>query len=525
MINTANPIETRYARACADAWERRLSNRFAHDDRMRADFAECESILGDADSIALDRELITRAGFVEFARRAWTHVPLYGAIPYTHGRIIDEVARHCEALFWGEFLELLINQPPGTGKSIFFSILFPAWIWTIDPKFRLMCGSYSGGLAYDQADKTYALVSSQWYRERWGQLVDERVQKKSYYETIQGGFRLSDAIGGKFTGKHCHMRCFDDPIKPMSIETMHVEPAALAQAKAWWIGTMASRGIPGIPFRSAGIMQRVHQDDLSEHCLENGYVNLRLPMRYEPEARCETPIGGDWRTVEGEVVMPELITPELAMQKVVGMGGIDSLIDAAQNQQRPAPKGGALFKSDCFRTFTLEDMPFNSTVAIISVDCTFKDSPTSDYVAIEVWGVSDNRFYCYDSRIDRLDLEGTINAVLATRLEWPASIVLVEEKANGAEVIRALGARQINVVPFLPKASKEARAQLAATFYSNKLVYHLDAPWRARKEKNLVLFPNGRHDDDVDATSQAVIFMSELGLASFAAAWGSPALK
>lgn len=243
---------------------------------------------------------------------------------------------------------------------------------------------------------------------------------------------------------------------------------------------------------------------------------------------CVTPIGGDWRTQEGELLFPELITAELAAQKVAAMGGIDSLIDAAQNQQRPAPKGGALYRAEHFRSFALEAdpsrpnlivMPFDNTVSVLSIDCTFKDTPTSDYVALEVWGVSGSRFFLYDSMCERLDLEGTIQAAQAKLELWPTTIVLVEEKANGAEVIKALSDRGLNVVPFLPKASKEARANVGATFYKNGLVHHLDgAEWRARKEANLLLFPRGRHDDDVDATNQAIIYMSELGLASFAEA-------
>lgn len=281
MIRTANPIESRRAEAAAEAWQGRLSCRFADDDFMRCEFGALPSVVGDRQSADFDREMITRAGFPEFIRRAWEHVPLYGAAKYTHGRLIDEIARHLEALFWGEFFDLLINVPPGTGKSVLSSILWPAWVWTLDPKFRFMYGSYSGQNAYDCAEKTHGLVSSQWYRERWGIVVPDAVQKKSYYETLQGGFRLSDAVGGKFTGKHCDCRAFDDPIKPMSVETMHVEPAALEQNISWWVGTMGSRGIPGKAYRSLGIMQRVHMNDLSEWCIEQGYVHLRLPMRAE----------------------------------------------------------------------------------------------------------------------------------------------------------------------------------------------------------------------------------------------------
>jgi predicted phage terminase large subunit-like protein len=139
-------------------------------------------------------------------------------------------------------------------------------------------------------------------------------------------------------------------------------------------------------------------------------------------------------------------------------------------------------------------------------------------VAVEVWGTTNGKFYCFDSLLEHLDLEGTINAVLNVLERWPATFVVIEDKANGPEVIKALERKGLIVEAYTPTEKKEGRAQVAATFYAARAVYHIDAPWRERKEANLKLFPRGRHDDDVDSTSQAIIKLQAFGMADFLAA-------
>jgi len=100
---------------------------------------------------------------------------------------------------------------------------------------------------------------------------------------------------------------------------------------------------------------------------------------------------------------------------------------------------------------------------------------------------------------------------------WPCTAVLVEDKANGPEVIKALRKRLSNVVALDPKTSKPARAQAANTHYAAHSVHHLqDAPWLGRKEQNLKHFPKAKNDDDVDATTQAVLWLSENDVSDFA---------
>jgi len=78
----------------------------------------------------IDQELCRRS-LTEFVRAAW-HVVEPGT-PYVHGWHVDAIAEHLEAVTAGQITRLLINVPPGCSKSLVTSVLWPSWVWTIDP--------------------------------------------------------------------------------------------------------------------------------------------------------------------------------------------------------------------------------------------------------------------------------------------------------------------------------------------------------------------------------------------------------
>jgi hypothetical protein len=74
------------------------------------------------------------------------------------------------------------------------------------------------------------------------------------------------------------------------------------------------------------------------------------------------------------------------------------------------------------------------------------------------------------------------------------------------------------VVGIVPHKEKQVRASFAATYYNARRVYHLNgAPWLARKEAHLAHCPRGVWDD-VDTTSQAILWLAAQGAGDFTAA-------
>jgi hypothetical protein len=110
----------------------------------------------------------TLAGFV---REAW-HV-LEPTTHYVHDWHHDAISEHLEAIHRGEITRLQINQPPGTAKSFFASVCFNAWEWGPGgrPGMRYLTTAYMEKWARTHARKTRDLITSDWYRALWPNVV------------------------------------------------------------------------------------------------------------------------------------------------------------------------------------------------------------------------------------------------------------------------------------------------------------------------------------------------------------------
>jgi hypothetical protein len=111
--------------------------------------------------------------------------------------------------------DLLINLPPGTSKSTIISIMFPAWLWCLDPSLTFICVSYSKDLALELAGKSRDVIASQKYQQYYPyvKLRDDQAAKGNF-QTTRGGARHSMGVGGTVTGLHAHCIITDDAQNP-----------------------------------------------------------------------------------------------------------------------------------------------------------------------------------------------------------------------------------------------------------------------------------------------------------------------
>lgn len=148
---------------------------------------------------------------------------------------------------------------------------------------------------------------------------------------------------------------------------------------------------------------------------------------------------------------------------------------------------------------------------IISLDCTFKDTKSSDYVALTVWGTTEKDFYLLDCIRDRMGFTKTLDTLSDVINKYPDfNAILVEDKANGSAIIEIIQQRVRGVIPISPKESKLARAQAASTFFDSGNIYVPDPNrviWVHDYIKELTQFPNAKNDDQVDSTTQALNYL------------------
>lgn len=292
----------------------------------------------------------------EYMKQAWP--VLEPGVKFVDGWAVQAIAEHLQAVTEGQCTRLLINVPPGMSKSMLTNVFWPSWEW--GPRglgvHRFISASYEQGLATRDMVRCRDLLKSEWYQERWKIEFKDDQDQKTYYENTKTGWRFAASVRAALTGYRGDRIIVDDP---HSVKTAESD-AEREESLRWFAETLPTR--LNIPDQSSivVIMQRLHQRDISGLIIDElgkEWVHLCLPMEYERDRHCRTriimPDGKpfeDPRTVEGELLFPERFTRasvESLKTTLRSHGG--SYAEAAQLQQRPAPREGGIFKADRWR--------------------------------------------------------------------------------------------------------------------------------------------------------------------------------
>lgn len=479
----------------------------------------------------INRELAKRS-LTEFIRQAW-HVVEPGN-PYVHGWHIDAIAEHLEAAVRGEIRYLIINIPPRHMKSLLCCVFFPTWVWTFKPETRWLFSSYGENLSIRDSLKCRRVIQSPWYQSSFGdvfRLTGDQNQK-TRFENDKTGYRLATGVGGGSTGEGGDFIVVDDPLKAQDAHSVAIRETA----NDWWDNTMSTRGNNPDRVVRIVIMQRLHEADLTGHLLEKMQADshriehLCLPAEYEPTDRATSLGWRDPRTEPGDLLWPERFTPSAIADLKRDMS---SYAVAGQLQQRPAPDEGGILKKAAWRywkpagvklpavVIRLEDntlleieavdLPEAFDQMLQSWDCAFKDTKTSDFVAGQVIARRGANKYMLDYYKERIDITGTMKQITAWAGKWNRAIAkLIEDKANGTAVIQMLRDRIAGLIAIEPEGGKISRAHAVAPEVEAGNVYLPHPalyPWVNEFIESCAGFPNLAHDDDVDAFTQALIYM------------------
>src|SRR5262249_54900328 len=136
--------------------------------------------------------------------------------------VIDALCLHLQAAAEGKIEKLLINIPPGTGKSTIVSVIYPCWLWTRRPETKIMCASHGGGLALRDSTKRRDLIlGSPWFKERWGHKfsISDSQATKTEFANTRTGFMFATSVNGDVLGRRAEVLILDDPHKTQGVES------------------------------------------------------------------------------------------------------------------------------------------------------------------------------------------------------------------------------------------------------------------------------------------------------------------
>lgn len=477
----------------------------------------------------------------EFEKQAW-HV-LHPSTPFVEGWAVGATCEHLQAVTDGQIDRLVINVPPGCTKSMTANVMWPSWEWGPRgmPHNQFINASYDKRLSVRDMMHTRDLVSSEWYQHRWPITFKDDDRGKEKFSNTQQGFRYAASVGSGLTGWRGQRFIIDDPHSVQMAES----DAERAEAAFWFLEVTPTRFTdPKRPVYVI-IMQRLHEDDISgivlNHLLEQGWVHLCLPMRFEPKYRSYSQVepmhheakaerrrrvkdegdpvpywvddpqgervyAQDPRTKQGELLWPERYDePSVkALETQLTTKGGNYAV-ACQLDQRPVPREGGLFKPG---RITLVDAPIEGVV-IRGWDLAATKKKRSPYtVGAKLILGYDGRLCIADMRRFREETD-EVRALIAATVqadgyETVQSIPQDPGQAGKAQVLQFARDLHGYDVRFSPESGdKETRAEPFATQVNAGNVCMVRAPWNDVLLAELGLFPGSTYKDQVDALSRA----------------------
>jgi predicted phage terminase large subunit-like protein len=454
-----------------------------------------------SDQVLLDA--ILRSDLASFVRKVFETVS--PGDRFAANWHIKAMCHHLSKVMRGETQRLIITVPPRHLKSICSSVALPAFILGHDPTRRIICVSYSQELAVKHANDCRMVMTSEWYRRVFpATRLDAAKNTEAEVMTTRRGFRLSTSVGGTLTGRGGNLIIIDDPIKPADA----MSDSTRERLIQWYGTTLLSRLDDKEHDAIILVMQRLHVGDLAGHLLEQGGCeHLNLPAIAETEQRIEIGRGRYHVRKVGDLIHPgrESTATLDAMKTLMG-----SAIFWAQYQQSPIPPGGNIVKWEWFRWYDPDDLDIDDVV--ISWDTAMKPTEFADYSVGTVWGVKGGFYYLVDVIRERFSFPELKRKAIEVYERWQQQgkpTVLIEEAGSGASLIQELYDHKIPVISIRPEGDKVMRMD-AQTAKIEAGAVHLprQAPWLDDLRSELLAFPQGLHDDQVDSISQALKWMS-----------------
>lgn len=425
------------------------------------------------------------------------------------------MCRHLEAVTEGKIQFLLMTVPPGMMKSLLL-VFWTAWEWGPKerPDLQTLATSYSQANVLRDNLKLRRLIESEKYQALWPVTLRADQNAKGKFENTGNGFSEARPFSSMTGGRGDRVKV-DDPHSTESAESDAERETAVRIFREGITDRLNDVSTSAIVI----IMQRLHAKDVAAVALDLdiGFVHLNLPMEFEAErvgeggkvsgGPCRTYIDGelffeDPRTEDGELLFPERFpAPEVArLKKAKG-----AYAWAGQYQQRPSPRDGGLFQRAWFEV-------------VDAVPAGARRTRAWDFAATEGSGdwtagvriaVKDGVFYVEDVARAQHSPGGVERLLLATAsLDGHQVAVRLPQdpgaagKTDAASKIKLLAGYDVRAKPVT--GSKEQRAAPAAAQAEAGNVKLVRGGWNEMFLDEICAFPNGAHDDQVDAFADAL---------------------
>lgn len=418
-----------------------------------------------------------------FFERAWPHVEK--TRPLMRSIATDAFCAAGQAVAEHRISMLGVETCPGTGKSLFWSVVFPAWLLLrTRGRARVMAGSYAWAFAERDAMRCRDLVLTEWYQvlvaslctDPWS--IREDASKKGDWWTTATGRRLISSVDGKTVGERCTWQIIDDPLSAADV----FSPAAKADATRWCFESMQSRLEDQRSDPRVMVMQRLDIDDPMGEARKRGWTILSLPA-----------VLGMWGVAaEGCVLLADDGTeiwrdprePGEPIVELLDLRTLESLRSpkklgprtfGTQYLQRADDAAGAKFKRTYWNWYAPRGValdaerppdvdldrparrpPSSFDRIVITADLTF-GAEDGDFAVVQAWGSDGADRYLLKQKRGRAGFEMSKAWIKDFHEDFPDAQVCIEKAANGWAVLEDVRKVIAGVKALRPWGKKKQR--------------------------------------------------------------------
>jgi predicted phage terminase large subunit-like protein len=443
----------------------------------------------------------SRLGLLEWA--TWV-IKKSGQYPASHHQLL---LQKLAAVSAGGIDRLMVLMPPGSAKSTYASLLFPAWWLAKDPASSIIAASHTASLAEDFSRQVREKVRE--FGDQLGYQLLAGEQGANHWRTSAHGDYFTTGVRGPLAGHRADLVVIDDPVKS------HAEadsPTLRDRLWDWYRSDLTTRLKP--KGRIVLIMTRWHEDDLAGRLLAHSgeeWQVIRLPALAEDDDPLDREPGAAlWPQWEDEAAL-------LRRRDTLGEHAWSALY-----QQSPRPMEGSLFKTD--RIEILDVAPASDggqTVRAWDLAATAASGANDPDWTVGIKLLHDHTGHFVILDVTRLrgsprEVETAITE--AARVDGRSVIIALPEdpgqagRHQVAYLTRELAGHRIK--SSRETGAKTTRAGPVAAQVEVGNISLVRGNWNHAFLEELREFPFGRKDDQIDALSRAFNLLTESGIPS-----------
>lgn len=435
---------------------------------------------------------------ISLAQRHIQYFITYTKEDYQLKEYHSQICHKAQLFAEGKIKKLMIFVAPQFGKTEITTRRLPCFLFGRNPNLKIASVSYSDTLAKrfnrdvqrilksDEFYKVFPHVSLSRVRTDFNR---EYVANVSEFELVgHEGSYYSVGVGGGLTGRKVDIAIMDDVIKDASEANSQVYRDKVWE---WYTSVLQTR----LHNDSQQIITftRWHEDDLAGRILaiEDDWDVLVIPALQD-----------------GESIWPERHnTKKLLDLKRLNSRNFESLY-----QQNPTPRDGNIMKREWFQIVKKTELPFNPDMIRKEfwIDGAYTDKVANDPTAIVITVFHAGNLYILGSVTKHMELYELLkyfpNYAEANGYSF-RDIINIEPKASGKSLRSMLNKQKFNCIEIPNKTvslGKITRAEDCSPTIESGKVFLLEGTWNESFINECCVFPNSKHDDQVDCLCYAI---------------------